>query len=660
MLKLLRTLALGLAGIIITGPVAQSGENTPISAADPVSFRDVRIEDGFWAQRQKVLIDSALPHAFEKMRPAFEDFARAAGLMKGPMRGGVHADSLSFNVMNAAAYTLAWHPDPELKKQLNGYIDWIEAAMEPDGYINLMRKLASKEQLKNLAFERWVNLRFSHEEIVSAYLFEAACSYHEATGDTKFLDMARRNAGLWVRGFRPGGLNYLTGHEAIKMALVRLYKDTGEHSYFDCAQYLLDNRCAPREKLKLDRRDYPESYFQAHLPVREQREVVGHQVRAMFLYTAMADIAMETGDTGLIKALEALWTDFVSHKMYIHGGSNGVVESYGPPYFLPNDKRAYCETCAAVGTVFWGHRMALLLRDAKYADVMERALLNNVLGGIALDGKAYNYCNPLEAAKDVPANKDSMRRAPWLPLPCCPPNTMRLLASLGQYFYAKASGTVYVNLYGGATGKLKVDGTAVKLAQETKYPWEGLVKLKVEPSEAKEFALYLRIPGWAQGRPVDSDLYRYEDATPSAWTVLVNGQIVQKPVLERGYAVLKRTWKPGDEVELNLPMPVRRVLANEKVEADRGRAAYERGPAVYCAEGTDNKLAVKDLKPALTPWKVEFRPELLGGVAVLRNLEKDKLDTGLPEEDRDELTLVPYFAWGNRDAGDMMIWLQAH
>ena len=477
----------------------------------------------------------------------------------------------------------------------------------------------------------------SHELYNLGHLYEAAAAHFQATKKKTLLSVAVKSANLVAREFGPGKRTNPPGHEEIEIGLVKLYRVTGTRKYLDLAKFFIDARGKTEGRIPfmLDGKEeilYGE-YAQDHKPFIEQTEAVGHAVRAGYLYAGAADVAALTGDAAYVAALEKIWADMAGTKLYITGGigAAGGWEGYGPPYRLPN-LSAYAETCANIATFLWNSRMQRLELDAKYADVMERILYNGVLSGISLSGDRFFYPNPL-------ASFGQHERVPWFSCACCPPNVARILTSVPGYFYAASKDEVYVNLYAQGTGKMKVAGTDLELIQTTDYPWKFDVKIEVKPAREAAFTLALRIPGWALNSPVPTDLYSYLDPPPGdRATLKVNGEDVQVPrELNKGYALIKRTWKAGDVVELSMPMPVRRVVAHEAVEADRGLVAVERGPLVYCAEWTDNDGRVSNLVlPDGAALTAEMRPDLLNGVVVITGEAEAVSREGRQDRQREE------------------------
>ncbi|MCX6574146.1 MAG: glycoside hydrolase family 127 protein, partial [Candidatus Aminicenantes bacterium] len=584
--------------------------------AAPVPFTDVHLTDGFWAPRLEINRTVTIPHIFKESEQTgrVKNFELAGAALGGATDGKYCSrfpfdDSDVYKIVEAASYALATHSDPELATYVDGLIAKIAAAQEPDGYLYAARTIGGPPPQDWVGQERWAHLYMSHELYNIGHLYEAAAAHFQATKKKSLLAVAVKSADLVAREFGPGKRTNPPGHEEIEIGLVKLYRVTGTRKYLDLAKFFVDARGKTdgRIPFKLDGKEqllYGE-YAQDHKPFVEQTEAVGHAVRAGYLYAGAADVAALTGDAAYVAALDKIWADMAGTKLYITGGigAAGGWEGYGPPYRLPNAS-AYAETCANIATFLWNSRMQRLELDAKYADVMERILYNGVLSGISLSGDRFFYPNPL-------ASFGQHERVAWFSCACCPPNVARILTSVPGYFYAAAKDEVYVNLYAQGTGKMKVAGTDLELIQTTEYPWKADIKIEVKPAREAAFTMALRIPGWALNSPVPTDLYEYLDP-PSGdrATLKVNGEDVQVPrELNKGYALIKRTWKAGDVVELSLPMPVRRVKANEAVEADRGLVAVERGPLVYCAEWTDNEGKVSNfVLPDEAELKAEMRP----------------------------------------------------
>lgn len=623
----------------------------------PVPFTKVHFADSFWAPRLETNRTVTLPYDFQKCEETgrISNFAKAGGLMEGPHEGIFFNDSDVFKIVEGAAYCLALEPDPELDAYVDKLISLFAAAQEDDGYLYTARTIDPEHPAPGAGSKRWEKIESAHELYNVGHMYEAAVAHYQATGKRSFLDVAIKNADLVAQVFGPGKLMNPPGHQEIEIGLVKLYRVTGDKKYLDLAQFFIDQRG------NADGHDLYGAVLQDHLPLLDQKEAVGHAVRAGYFYAGAADVAALTGEQAYIDAIGVLWANVVGRRMYLTGGigSRHQGEAFGDDYELPNAS-AYNETCAAIANALWNHRLFLLHGDAQYADVLERILYNGFLVGISLEGNTFFYPNPLEADGVSAFNHGSILRQPWFGCSCCPSNVVRFLPSLLGYVYAQRDDQLYVNLYAAGDADIEMQGTSVHLAQKTDYPWSGDIRVEVGPEAPATFAVLLRIPGWAQGRPVPSDLYTYLDATAEPHTLTVNGEAFNAP-LEKGYAVIRREWKQGDAIELSLPMPIRRVLCHENVENNRGLVALERGPIVYCAEGVDNgghalSLILND-DAALT---AEHRADLLGGVTVLlgaseaavRSEEGDSV-----EAQAQPFMAIPYYAWAHRGAGPMAVWL---
>ena len=550
--------------------------------------------------------------------------------------------------MEAASFSLQTFPDPELEARIDSLIEYFANAQEEDGYLFTNRTIGTNlhEWIGN---QRWELVHeLSHELYNMGHLFEAAVAHYEATKKRTLLDIALKSADLICSTFGPGKLMNVPGHQEVELGLVKLYRITKEEKYLNTAKFFLDIR---------GRADVgnPKEYDQSHLPVTEQREAVGHSVRGAYMWASMADIAAITGDTSYMKAIDAIWHDIVDKKYYINGGigATGSGEAFGKPYELPN-MSAYCETCAGVGNAKWNHRMFLMHGDSKYIDVLERTMYNNILDGISLSGDQFFYPNPLASA-------GQHERQAWFGCACCPPNVARFLPSMPGYIYAVKEEDIYVNLYISSSTEVNIGSGKVHVIQESSFPWQGDVKLKLSPEKPVEANLKLRIPGYTINQPVPSDLYRYHNASESKIIVKLNGEIQPVKIDDHGYVNIKKKWEGEEEVEIEFPFEIKTVVANEKVKEDLGKMAIERGPLLYCAEWkdqSDDKVLSKlvDLKQN---WTLESTEEL-GGIytidGIARNLVTN-LDGSVSEETSTPIKLIPYHLWNNRGPGEMSVWL---
>jgi DUF1680 family protein len=615
--------------ILILGLIGSAnGAEQPGLIAVP--FQDVHIKDAFWGPRikanQQATIEANL-HQCE-ITGRIKNFAIAGKLESGQHQGFLYNDSDLYKVIEGIGYTLAGKRDPDLEKRTDAMIDKIAAAQQPDGYLNTYFTLVKPE-------EKWKNLQFSHELYCAGHLIEAAAAYYQATGKRKLLDVAIRFADHIGTVFGPGQRAAASGHEEIELALIKLYRLTKEKRYLELAQFFLDMRG------RADRRRLFGEYAQDHIPVRQQREVAGHAVRAMYLYSAMADVAAATGDKGLLAALDSIWHDVVDRKMYITGGIGPSAhnEGFTVPYDLPNDS-AYAETCAAIGMALWNHRMFLMTGDGKYADVLEREVYNGLLSGVSLGGDRFFYVNPL-------GSKGNHHRVPWFDCSCCPTNIVRYIPGIGERAYAYRANSIWTVLYMGSEAVIPLKDGKVRLTQQTNYPWDGRIEILIEPEKPLAFDLKLRQPGWCQTRKME---------------VKVNqGLLGFEPVDGNGFVTLSQTWHKGDVVVIQLPtLEVKRVHADPHVKADVGRVALQRGPVVYCLEGIDNDGQVRNLAlPPGNTLEATFEKSLLGGVAVVLGnaLSVSRDDEGKLHEQPVRFKAVPYSTWDNRHPGQMVVWL---
>ncbi|MBN2415269.1 glycoside hydrolase family 127 protein [bacterium] len=618
----------------------------------PVPFTDVTVADAFWTPRLETNRLVTIPYAFEQCEEThrIDNFAVAAGVTKGFHRGYRFNDSDVYKIIEGAAYALRLHPDPELEAYVDGVIDLIAAAQEEDGYLFTAKTAFDPDNPSVRVKDRWDNIRDDHELYCVGHMYEAAVAYYQATGKRTLLDAAVKNADLIDSVFSREGLRYPPGHEEIEIGLARLYRETGEKRYLDLAKFFLDQRGdSTGHEL------YGE-YAQDHMPVTLQKKAVGHAVRAGYLFTGMADIAALTGNTAYIKAIKTIWNDVAGNKLYLTGGigASGGNEGFGGDYHLPNAS-AYCETCAAIANAMWNHRLFLMTGDAKYMDVAERTIYNNVLSGISMNGDRFFYPNRL-------ASFSGAERSPWFGCACCPSNIVRFLPSIPGYAYAKRGNDLYVNLYLSSSTSVDLAGTTVHLIQESLYPWDGRILIKVNPKDIEKFTINLRIPGWAQGKPVPSDLYAYMETGSEPLALSINEADVPVSV-KNGYVRITRLWQVGDEIRLTLPMPVRFVTAHDSVAADRGRLAVERGPLVYCAEGIDN--ADDQVRHLIVnpdaPISTSFRAGKLNGIQEIR-MEGELLRRNSEQVlacDPVTVTLVPYYSWAHRGLTPMAVWLAA-
>ena len=649
------------AAFVTTSLFAQQNHDYPFK---PVPFTKVKITDRFWQPRLETNRVVTIPYNFTKCEETgrIDNFEVAAGMKNGAFIGRRYNDSDVFKIMEGAAYSLANHPDPELEKYLDDLIAKIAGAQEDDGYLYTTRTINPEKPAPYAGDERWSFLDQSHELYNVGHMYEAAVAYYQATGKRNFLDVALKNADLIAKTFGPGKRAGWPGHQEIEIGLVKLYRVTGDEKYLKLAKYFLDARGYKQEGVEKPQK--LDVYTQSHLPVLEQTEAVGHAVRALYMYSGMADVAALTGDENYVNVIEKIWENVVGKKLYLTGGigarHNG--EAFGDDYELPNES-AYNETCAAIANCFWNQRMFLLKGEAKYYDVLERTLYNGMLSGIALEGNKFFYPNPLACDASYKFNQGALTRKPWFDCSCCPSNIVRFLPSLPGYIYATRGDEVYVNLYVSNEAEIMLtDGRGITIVQETNYPWEGAVRISIDPMKNKLFfmVLKLRVPGWASNRPVPGDLYHYLTESRDSVIVKVNGDSVPLE-LSDGFVTISRMWKKGDEVTINMPMPVRKVVSHPQVVNNRNYLAIERGPVVYCVEGVDHNGSVTNLiLPKDASFSIKWEGELLGGIDIISaNIPFFVPGNGGLSimNQMNKLKAIPYYAWSHRGIGEMAVWL---
>lgn len=645
---------------------------------NPLALKNIQINDQFWGPRIDTAKNVSIPYMWDALNDNIPDvppshciknFKIAAGLEEGKFKGYIFQDSDLYKWIEAVAYSLEGNRNEELEKIIDEAIDLIEKAQLEDGYIDTYFIINGLEN-------RWTDLASAHEMYCAGHLMEAAVAYYNATGKRKLLEIACRFADHIDERFGPeeGKLKGYPGHQEIEIGLVKLYKATGEEKYLKLAKFFLDERGKQPHyfDIELQRRGLDPkqdfffnnhgpsrySYQQAHLPVREQKEAIGHAVRATYMYTAMADVGSLTGDDTLLEAAKTLFNNIVEKQMYITGGigSMGEGEAFTFDYDLPND-RMYNETCAAIALVMFAQRLQNIEKDARYADIVELALYNGVLSGIQLDGTKYFYVNPLEVWPERSLKRHDMRdvkpeRQGWFGCACCPPNILRTLTGLGQYIYSKSETGIFVNLFIGSEVEFEVGGKEVVLKQSGNYPWDGKIVLEVCCEDEVAFDLNVRIPGWCKGPKLS-----------------VNGtEIDIDSVINKGYALINRSFKNGDKIELLLPMPVERIRANDNVPFNAGKVAIKRGPVVYCLEEIDNgKKLWNLLLNADSDFDVRFESDLLNGVVTISaqgiresqpSGDNSLYSTNEKEVTDVELKFIPYYSWCNRGVGEMMVWVR--
>lgn len=634
----------------VTRPFVKHKEKADIflSQITGVPFTKVHLNDVFWSPRIEINRTVSIPSAFKECEKngRFDNFAIAGGLMKGEHRGDFPFDDTDpYKIIEGASYSLAVKYDKKLDTYLDSVIYIIGKAQEPDGYLTTCVTNKCYRLSGWWGTHKWEKLN-SHELYNSGHLYEAAVAHYEATGKRTLLNVAIKNADLVCKVFgpNPGQKHVPSGHPIVEMALCKLYKITGNKKYLNTARYFIEETGRGTDGHRLS------EYSQDYKPILQQTEMLGHAVRAGYLYSGVADVCMLMKDTAYYQALQRLWHNLTGKKLYITGGmgSRAEGEGFGPDYEL-NNHTAYCETCASIANVYWNYRMFLASGEGKYMDVVERALYNGVISGVSLSGDKFFYDNPLES-------QGEHERQKWFGCACCPGNITRFMASVSGYQYAVRKKDVFVNLFIQGKADIPTPAGTVKIEQTTRYPWDGTVTMTVQPSNAHTFALKVRIPGWAQSSPVPSNLYSFVDES-QPYTLKVNGKIYKAPVVD-DYAVLERKWNKGDKVELTLPMTVRRIEALDSVEDDRGRIALERGPVVYCLEGkdqTDGQVFNKYLDKHV-PITAVYDDTLLNGITVLKG-QAFSIRKGSDDIETVPFTAIPYSTWNNRGADQMEVWI---
>ena len=587
----------------------------PLKMIEQIDFSHVKINDNFWSPRLSKHVSATLPvcnDQIENQTGRIRNFENAAK-GEGEHSGIFFDDSDVYKALEGMAYSLINNPDPELEKKADEWIDKFAAAQQPDGYINTFYTLTGLDK-------RWTNMD-KHEMYCAGHMIEAGVAYYQATGKRKLLDVCIRMTDHMMSQFGPGKRHWVPGHEEIELALVKLYQTTQEQKYLDFAYWLLEERGHGHGTMG-DEGKWNPVYYQDIVPVRQLTDISGHAVRCMYLYCGMADVAALKNDTGYIAAMDRLWDDVVHRNMYITGGigSSRDNEGFTEDYDLPN-LDAYCETCASVGMVLWNQRMNQLTGDSKYIDVLERSLYNGALAGISLGGDRFFYVNPLES-------KGDHHRQEWYGCACCPSQLSRFLPSIGNYIYASSDDALWVNLYIGNTGQIRIGETDILLTQETDYPWDGSVKLTISTSQPLEKEIRLRIPDWCK-----------------TYDLSINGKRINVPK-EKGYAVIK-DWKSQDVIALDMDMPVEIVAADPHVKENFDKRAIQRGPLVYCMEEIDNPVYFDQiqLSPSTT-FQTAFASDILNGIKTIKTNGRAQ-----------SATFIPYYAWDNRKAGKMRVWI---
>lgn len=642
-----------LFALIIIGCASVFCQNSEFSVSEtypvqPVHIQNIKLTDEFWLPIVRKVQTKTIEYALEKCREEgrLENFLIAGGRMKGETRGAMPFDDTDvYKIIEGASISLISAPNPKLEQLLDSLIEVIAIGQEEDGYLTTWRTIDPARPpatwVKVIEGKRWESLAASHEMYNPGHLYEAAYAHYMATGKRNFIEIAYRNADLMVRTFgdKEGQISTVPGHQIIETGLIKLYMASGKTEYLALAKYFLDNRGNP------DNHNLFGSYSQDHVPVVDQEEVVGHAVRAMYMYAAMTDIAVLLNDSQYRQAIDDLWHNMVEKKIYITGGigARHEGESFGDNYELPN-LTAYNETCAAIGSVYWNHRMHSMTGDVKYFDIIERTLYNGLISGLSLDGTHFFYPNALESDGKYAFNRGACTRQHWFDCSCCPTNVIRFLPSVSNLIYSKSrdKNEVFVNLYASNEANIRLSSSSVNIVQETNYPWSGKVRLMINGDDNKEVAIRLRIPSWARNEVMPGELYHYDEKINKPFTVKLNGKKLEGAAVD-GYFSITRKWNKKDLIELEFPMTVRKVHASQKVEENKGKVALEYGPIVYAFEEVDNKDNYsRIIIQAHQKFNVKYKSDLLEGVNTIKS---------------DNMFAIPYYAWSNRGVNRMKVWV---
>jgi DUF1680 family protein len=649
------------ASVLAAGTACAQQQDYPVQA---VNFTAVKFTDSFWLPRMKTNHTVTIPASFARC----ESTGRVKNFEMAAAHSGKFCTTFPFDdtdiykTIEGASFSLSLFPDKKLEAYIDTLIDKVARAQEPDGYLYTARTINPQQPHAWAGAERWVKEReLSHELYNAGHLYEAAYAHYYATGKKNLLNIALKNADLVCSVFGPDKMHVAPGHEIVEMGLVKLFRITGKQQYLQTAKFFIEERGHYNGYDAKSKDPWKNgAYWQDNKPVVDQDEAVGHAVRAGYLYAAVADVAALTGDQQLLKAIDTIWQNVVNKKMYVQGGIGAIPggERFGDNYELPNGT-AYNETCAAIANVYWNYRMFLLHGDSKYMDILEKTLYNGLISGIGLDGKSFFYTNAMQIKNDFSHKSMEPERSGWFDCSCCPTNLTRLIPSIPGYVYAQKADAVYINLFVSGTASLQVHGKPVTIVQRNNYPWDGGLTFTVSPQKTDAFTVLVRIPGWARNQAMPGDLYTFAANSDKKATITINGQPVDY-TLDKGYAVIKRSWKKNDVLQVDLPMEVRRVVANANIKDDQGKVALQRGPLVYCGEWADNNgRAANIIVPDNAVFQAQYEPALLHGVEVLRSqVPVITIDTTAQtvSTTRKPFTAIPYYAWANRGKGEMMLW----
>lgn len=616
---------------------------------EPVAINRVKITDNFWLPIIKRVQEKTIEYAIQKCTEEgrFENFLIAGGVKKGTVKGKMpFDDSDVYKIIEGASNSLISSPDPKLEVLLDSLIGIIKKGQEKDGYLTTWRTInpakPPAEWVKVDKGVRWEYMNMSHEEYNAGHMYEAAAVHFKATGKRNFLNIALKNADLFVKTFGEGNGQILAvpGHQIIETGLVKLYEITRKDDYLKLAKFFLDHRGDPNKK-----ENYGE-YSQDHKPVIHQDEVVGHAVRAVYMYAGMTDIAAIYKDKKYREAVDKLWNNMVEKKIYVTGGIGAKHdgEAFGANYELPN-LTAYNETCAAIGSVYWNNRLFNITGNVKYNDLLERTMYNAVISGISLKGTEFFYPNPLESDGKYKFNMGACTRSGWFDCSCCPTNLIRFIPAIPGLIYAQEKETLFVNLYMSNNANITLANHKLKVSQKTNYPWDGKVKLNVNPEKSAVFTIKLRVPGWARNEVMPGGLYNYKNKSTALPTLIINGKKQDVKIIN-GYFVINRKWDKDDKVEVDFPMSIREVVSNDKIAGNKNKITLERGPLVYAVEEADNTNIDGININSKTSLKVKTQPDLLKGISVIEGYNG-----------KEKFTAIPYYTWSNRGIGKMKVWL---
>lgn len=630
----------------------------------PVPFTNVKLTDKFWLPRIQTNHTVTIPASFERCKTTgrIKNFEMAAARSGKFCTVYPFDDTDIYKTIEGASFSLSLIPDKKLELYIDSLIQIIGSAQEPDGYLYTARTINPQNVHPWLGKERWEKEReHSHELYNAGHLYEAAAAHYLATGKKNLLNIALKNADLVCSVFGPDKKHVAPGHEVVEMGLVKLYRITGKPEYLNTAKFFIEERGHFKYD-SLSKDPYKNgSYWQDHKPIVKQDEAIGHAVRAGYLYAAMADVAALTDDKDFLNAIDKIWNNVVQKKIYVQGGVGAVGdgERFGGNYELPN-ATAYNETCAAIANVYWNQRMFQLHGESKYIDILEKSLYNGLLSGVGMDGKSFFYTNAMEIKRHFKHGDMEAERAGWFTCSCCPTNVTRLIPSIPGYMYALKENNVYINLFATSTSTITLNSKKVTITQQNNYPWEGNLLFTVDPASATAFTVRIRIPGWAQGQAMPSDLYAFEETTTKKIVININGKPTEY-TMENGYAVITKTWKKGDQVRLTLPMSVEKIISNEKVVNNKGKVALQFGPLIYCFESPDNSGATSNLiVPKNTSFTPAYQSSLLNGVMTLQGnglaviVDPDKNTVTTKAQ---TITAIPYYSWAHRGKGEMTVWV---